>query len=123
MTPAADKTRVLVVADDAAAAEGFSFLLQLGGYAVQVCPSAGEAPAAARRWQPRLVLLDLDAAEGGYRLARQLHDLGGVVIALLGAGQALDRRRARRAGIRRHLTTPVDSYELQKLLREARGPG
>jgi CheY-like chemotaxis protein len=123
MTPVADKTRVLVVGDDTAAADSFSFLLQLWGYAVQVCPSAGEAPAAARSWQPRLVLLDFDAAAEGYRLARQFHDLGGVVIALLGAGQALNRRRARRAGIRHYLTTPVDSYELQTLLREAQGPG
>jgi CheY-like chemotaxis protein len=123
MTPAADKMRVLVVEDDAAAAHSFSFLLRLFGYAVQVCPSAGEALAAARHWQPRLVLLDFDAAEEGYRLARQLHDLGGVVIALLDAGQALDCRRARGAGIRHHLTTPVDSYELQKLLRAARGAG
>jgi CheY-like chemotaxis protein len=123
MTPAADKMGVLVVADDAAAADSFSFLLHLLGYAVQVCPSAGEALATARSWQPRLVLLDFDAAGEGYRLARQFHDLGSVVIALLGAGQALDRRRARRAGIRHHLTTPVDSYELQKLLREAQGAG
>jgi CheY-like chemotaxis protein len=119
MIPPADNMRVLVVAGDAAAAEGFSFLLQLWGYAVQVCPSAREALAAAQSWQPRLVLLDFDAAEGGYRLARQLHDLGGVVIALLRAGEALDRRRARRAGIRHQVTTPVDSYDLQKLLWEA----
>jgi CheY-like chemotaxis protein len=121
MTPVADKMRVLVVADDAAAADSFSFLLELWGYAVQVCPSAGEALAAARSWQPRVVLLDLDAAEEGYRLARQLQDPGSVVIALLDAGQALDWRRARRAGIRHQLTTPVDSYELQKVLREAQG--
>jgi hypothetical protein len=31
MTPAADKMRVLVVADDAAAADSYSFLLQLWG--------------------------------------------------------------------------------------------
>jgi CheY-like chemotaxis protein len=123
MTAPADKVRVLVVADDAAAAEGFSFLLELWGYAVQVCPSPGEAPAAARSWQPRLVLLDFDAPEERYSLARQFQDLGSVVIALLDAGQALNERRARRAGIRHHLTTPVDSYELQKLLREAQGPG
>jgi CheY-like chemotaxis protein len=84
-----------------------------------LCPTAEEALAAAQSWQPRLVLLDFDAAEGGYRLARQFHDLGGVVIALLDAGQALDRRRARRAGIRHQVTTPVESYELQKLPREA----
>jgi CheY-like chemotaxis protein len=119
MTPAADKMRVLVVADDAAAADSYSFLLQLWGYAAQLCPTAQEALAAAQNWQPRLVLLDFDAAEGGYRLARQFHDLGGVVIALLDGGQALDRRRARRAGIRHQVTTPVESYELQKLPREA----
>jgi CheY-like chemotaxis protein len=115
--------RVVVMADDTAAAEGFSFLLHLWGYAVQACPTAGEALAAARNWQPRLVLLDFGAAEGGYRLARQFHDLGVVVIALLAAGQALDGRRARRAGIRHHVTTPVDSYELQKLLRDAQRTG
>jgi CheY-like chemotaxis protein len=123
MTAPADKVRVLVVADDAAAADSFSYLLQLWGYAVQVCPSPGESPAAARSWQPRLVLLDSDAPEERYRLARQFHDLGGVVVALLGAGQALAWRRAGRAGIRHQLTTPVDSYELLKLLREAQGPG
>jgi CheY-like chemotaxis protein len=93
-----EKVPVLVVEGDAAAAESFSFLLQLCGYAVQVCPGAGEALAAARRWPPRLALLDFDAAEEGYRLARQFHGLGSVVIALLGGGQALDGRRARRAG-------------------------
>jgi CheY-like chemotaxis protein len=123
MTVPQEKVRVLVVEHDAAAADGFSFLLQLGGYAVQVCPSAGEALAATRNWQPRVVLLDFDAAAEGYRLARQFHDLGSVVIALLDAGQALNRRRARRAGIRHHFTTPVDSYELQKLLRKTQGPG
>jgi hypothetical protein len=66
---------------------------------------------------------DFGAAAEGYRLARQFHDLGSVVIALLGAGQALNRRRARRAGIRHHLATPVDSYELLKLLREAQSAG
>jgi two-component system OmpR family response regulator len=122
MTRSADKTRVLVVADDAAA-ESFDFLLRLWGYAVQVCPTAGEALEAAGDQPPQVVLLDFDVPEEGYPAARRFHELGAVVIALVDAGQALDRRCARRAGIHHHLTTPVDSYELQKLLREAEGAG
>jgi CheY-like chemotaxis protein len=122
MARSADKTRVLVVAGDAAA-ESFDFLLRLWGYAVQVCPTGGEALEAAGDQPPHVVLLDFDVPEEGYRAARRFHELGAVVIALVDAGQALDRRRARRAGILHHLTTPVDSYELQKLLREAEGAG
>jgi CheY-like chemotaxis protein len=122
MTPAADEMRVLIVAGDAAA-ESFDFLLRLWGYDVQVCPTAGEALETAGDLPPHVVLLDFDVPEEGYRAARRFHGLGAVVIALVDAGQALDRRRARRAGIRHHLTTPVDSYELQELLREAQGAG
>jgi DNA-binding response OmpR family regulator len=122
MTRSADKTRVLVVADDAAA-ESFDFLLRLWGYDVQVYPTAGEALETAGDQPPHVVLLDFDVPEEGYRAARRFHELGAVVIALVDAGQALDRRCARRAGILHHLTTPVDSYELEKRLREVQGAG
>jgi CheY-like chemotaxis protein len=118
-----EKVRVLVVEDDADAADGFSYLLHLWGYAVRVCPTAGEALEAAGEQPPQVVLLDFDVPEEGYRAARRFHELGAAVIALLDAGQALNGRRARRAGIRHHVTTPVDSYELQKLLRQAQGAG
>ncbi len=68
--------RVLVVDDNADAADGMAMLLSALGHEVQVCRSGPEALAAAPRFRPRVVLLDLGMdGMDGFETARRLRSL------------------------------------------------
>ena len=71
--------RILVVEDNADLAAGIEYNLSLEGYEVRVADDGEEAIAAAREWQPDLVLLDLMLPRRG-RLS--------VLQAIRGAGNA-----------------------------------
>jgi PAS domain S-box-containing protein len=76
--PTSRALRVLVVDDSADAADGMAMLLSALGHEVRVCRSGAEALAAAPRFRPRIVLLDLGMdGMDGFETARRLRALEG----------------------------------------------
>jgi CheY-like chemotaxis protein len=119
-------TRVLVVDDSVDTVESTARLLKLHGHEVQTACDASEAIAAALRWRPEFVLLDLSLpGMDGYQVARSLkHQVLSeetVLIAVTGHGQTEDRQRSREAGIDHHLVKPVDPDVLLALIAQCQG--
>ncbi len=105
--------RVLVVDDNADAAELLGELLVLGGYEVRTAPDGPTALEVARTFLPDVGVLDIGLpVMDGYELALRLRDrlLGTapVLIAVSGYGQPADRERSRAAGFSCHFVKPAD---------------
>ena len=116
--------RILVVDDNADAAEMLLMALELFGCEVRAVHSAHAALAMAQEFAPEVALLDIGLPDlNGYELARRLreteHGRGMRLIAATGWGQEKDRQRAFAAGFDHHLTKPIDFERL----RSALGPG
>jgi CheY-like chemotaxis protein len=125
--PESAPLRILVVDDNADAADSMAFLLELDGHEARIARDGLHAVDAAAHWTPDVVLLDIDLPKlDGYEVARRIraqpHGVNGVMlIAITGWGQDDDRRRSRDAGFDAHLTKPVDYVDLKKLLVQWRG--
>src|SRR5262249_12513593 len=117
--------RVLLIEDNADAAESLRLLLNLTGHTVAVAHAGPAGLEAARAFRPQVVLCDLGLPGGmdGYAVARALRgdpELAVLrIIALSGYGQDEDRRRSLEAGFDAHLIKPVDFAELRRLLAES----
>jgi signal transduction histidine kinase len=112
---------VLVVDDNADVAQTLGWLLHDMGHRHQVVLDPREAVAAARTFQPDVVLLDVGMpAMSGYDLCRAFRqdaDLGHLpIIAQTGWGQASDKLASTGAGFDRHLVKPVGAAELAEAL-------
>ncbi|MBP3955537.1 response regulator [Gemmata sp. G18] len=120
--------RVLVVDDNADAADSLSELLALSGHKTETAQSGPEALRAAARFRPELVFLDIGLpGMDGYEVARTLRAAPGsratVLVALTGWGTEEDRKRSAEAGFDFHLTKPVETEQLEGLLAKlARNP-
>jgi CheY-like chemotaxis protein len=131
--PDADETRggaaarVLVVDDNADAAESMGMVLELLGLEHRIAFDGPTALDLVASFEPDVMLLDIGMpGMDGYEVARRLRDLpnGSAVrlIALTGWSQPQDRERTRAAGFDHHLSKPVDIGALQALL-EGDAPG
>jgi PAS domain S-box-containing protein len=114
--------RVLIVEDNADAAETLGLLLETMGQQVRVVHDGTAAVEAARSFHPEIVLLDIGLpGMNGYEVARHLreqHDLQQpLLVALTGYGQEEDRARARDAGFDLHMVKPVEPELLKSLLQ------
>jgi PAS domain S-box-containing protein len=117
--------RVLLVDDNADAADSLRLVLDLQGHATEVAYDSASALLAVERFGPECVLLDIGLPViDGYETARRIRALpggGGIrLIALTGWGQLEDKERALAAGFDAHLTKPVDSAALTALLANGR---
>ena len=113
--------RVLVVDDNADAANSLAMLLSFRGHQTLVAYSAKEALACVEDFKPNVALLDVGLPEmNGYELAQTLRampQLGELrLVALTGYGQADDRQRALAARFDDHLVKPVDLRALERSL-------
>jgi signal transduction histidine kinase len=113
--------RVLVVDDNADAAEALASFLAMSGHETCTAHDGLEALEAARVHRPDVVLLDIGMpGMDGYELARRLRQEPNLeqllVVALTGYGQDEDRRQSCEAGIDHHLVKPVDVDALQAVL-------
>ena len=113
--------RILIVDDNADAANSLAQVLTLDGHVTESVYSARAALASAVSFRPDVVLMDLGLPEmDGYEVARRMRalpDLGALrVVALTGYGQSEDIRRSREVGIDAHLTKPVDFMALDAVL-------
>jgi CheY-like chemotaxis protein len=119
------RRRILVVDDNAVAADSLGKLLGLVfGQEVRVVYDGPSALETAAAFQPEIVLLDLGMAiMDGYEVALRLRQgpQGGKIkiVAVTGWGQDEDRRRSRENGFDLHLVKPVNAKSLRQLLADA----
>jgi PAS domain S-box-containing protein len=113
--------RVLVVDDNADAADSLAQLLKMTGYETATAYAAHEAIERAGEFAADVVLLDIGLpVMDGYEVARQIRARYGalVLVAVTGYGQASDVARAKDAGFDAHITKPVAFEDLQRVLAE-----
>jgi PAS domain S-box-containing protein len=103
---------VLVVEDNADAADSLAMLLQLQGHTACIARDGAEALRSAQEFTADVAFIDIGLPGiDGYEVARRLRGMdsfqGAFLVAMSGYGQAEDKQRAREAGFDQHLTKPV----------------
>ncbi|MES2759363.1 MAG: response regulator [Pseudomonadota bacterium] len=116
--------RVLVVDDNADAAESLAALLTMLGHAPMVARDGPGGLAMVKQYRPDLVFLDIGLpGMSGHEVARAIRatpELAKVVlVALTGWGASGDLLQAEDAGFDRHLTKPVSLESLRDAVRAA----
>jgi PAS domain S-box-containing protein len=116
--------RVLVVDDNADAADSLVALLEALGHTTWVARDGPEGLNLALGVQPDLVLLDIGLpGMSGYEVARAIRRNQGVrqivLIALTGWGAQSDQEQSHEAGFDQHLTKPVSLEALEQALAAA----
>jgi CheY-like chemotaxis protein/two-component sensor histidine kinase len=115
------KRSIVVVDDNADAAESMAMLLRTIGHDVRVQLDGTAALQEITARMPDIVLLDIGLPGlNGYEVARRLRDHPGGdalrIYALTGYGQEDDRRRSMQAGFDGHLVKPVIPSDLFALV-------
>jgi PAS domain S-box-containing protein len=124
--PASSKHRILVVDDNADAADSLTMLLKFGGHQVDVAHDGLTALDKAKLQTPEVVFLDVGMPRmDGLEVARRMRQLPetetAVLVALTGWGSDEDRRRTREAGFDFHMVKPVTHVAVDQLLAEVDG--
>ena len=117
MEAASMARRILVVDDNADAADSLAVLLGIWGHNAKIAHDGVAALEIAREFEPELVFLDIELPKmNGYEVARRLREQAGParakLIALSGYGAERDRQRSKEAGFALHLVKPVDPKSL-----------
>lgn len=115
------RLRVLVVDDNADAADISALLLRSWDYAVCTAHDGRDALQKAARFRPHVILLDIGLpGMNGYEVARRIRQDPQLktahLVAITGYGQNADRQRSKEAGFDDHLVKPVESAALKALL-------
>jgi PAS domain S-box-containing protein len=118
-----DALKVMVVDDNADAAEMLAMFLEAIGHQVFVEHSPRKALERAKVERPHVSLLDIGLPDmDGNELARHLRaqpeTAKSILVAITGYGQEQDRNNALDAGFDYHFMKPVDSAKLASLLNE-----
>ena len=113
--------RILVVDDNRDSADSVAMMLELMGNEICTAYDGAEAIAAAARFGPDVVLLDIGLPKlNGFEVCRRLRaqpQAGAlVIIAQTGWGQDEDRRRTLAAGFNYHMVKPIDPIALMQVL-------
>ena len=116
--------KVMVVDDNADAAEMLAMYVEALGHEVSVEYSSIKAVGLAQSVRPDVCLLDIGLPDmDGYELARRLREdpatAAAILVAVTGYGQEQDRNRTRAAGFDHHFVKPIDTAALAELLRKA----
>lgn len=122
--PAAAR-RILVVDDSSDVAVSLAVYLRMTGNEVETAHDGLEGVAAAERFRPEVVLLDigmptLDGHDACRTMRERPWGKAMVIVALSGCGQDDDRRRSKEAGFDAHLVKPIDLATIQRLLVDPR---
>jgi PAS domain S-box-containing protein len=119
------RRRVLIVDDMKDGALSLAALLRLDGHEVEVAYDGEEGIAAAERFRPDVILLDIGLPKlSGYEVCRHIRQQpwgsGIFLIALTGWGQEHDRQRTGEAGFHHHIVKPADPAKLARMLDSLR---
>lgn len=118
-----DERIVLIVDDNADAADTMALLLNTYGHTAHTACDAASALASARSHVPDVILLDIGLPGiDGYEVARMLRREAAFsatrLIAITGYGSERDRDKALAAGFDHHLVKPADIQQLLGLIAE-----
>jgi PAS domain S-box-containing protein len=113
--------RVLVVDDNADAAESLAELVKLFGHHVEIAYDGPSAVEKARAYAPDVVLCDIGLpGMDGYEVAKALRAShasdGARLVAVSGYAGAEDIRRAKESGFDAHVAKPADPERIERLL-------
>lgn len=114
-----DAKRILIVDDNADAADSLALLLGLDGHTAHPVYGSMDALESMGTFDPEVILLDIGLpGMDGYEVVRRMRARGSKaqIVALTGYGQTNDQARARAAGFDAHLVKPVDLDLLRKHL-------
>jgi CheY-like chemotaxis protein len=117
--------RVLVVEDNADAAESLGSVLRYWGYEVRIVHDGFAALSEMIHFSAHVVLADLGLpGMTGFELAERLADKDVLLIATTAYGDDAARRLAKNAGFREHFVKPLDLPAIHQVLEErAHAPG
>ena len=121
----AAKRDILIVEDNADAADTLRRLLELSGHRVRVARDGVAGLEALLSECPQIALVDVGLPRmDGYELARRMRtSMNGralpFMVAVTGYGLPEDRERALASGFDEHLTKPVDAAALARVLAKA----
>ena len=115
------RRKILVVDDNADAAESLAALLRISGHDTRMAHDGHAAVETAEQFHPDVVFLDigmpiLDGHETAKLIRQQPWGKDMVLVALTGWGQSEDRRRSKDAGFNHHLVKPADPAVVEQLL-------
>ena len=114
------KSRILVVEDNTALAEGLAYNLRHEGHDVRIAEDGESGLADARQWSPDLVILDLmlPRLDGYGVLAAIREDRNEVPVIILSArGEEADKVRGFRLDADQYVTKPFGVLELLERVR------
>lgn len=119
--PAASAMRVLIVDDNADAAEMLGLAMNELGRDIRIGYDGASALQIVESFEPQPAVLDIGLpVMDGYELAQHLRQRAGVatlrLVALTGYGQKSDIERALQAGFDEHIIKPIDLGSLGELL-------
>ncbi|MEO2091520.1 MAG: response regulator, partial [Gemmataceae bacterium] len=122
--PSSALKRVLVVDDNADAADSLALLLEMSGHTVRTAHDGEAAVAAAGEFRPHVVLCDIGLPKiSGHEVCRRIRGQpwgrGLTLVAVTGRGMEVDKRTALESGFDHHLTKPVDPTAVVSLLAAA----
>lgn len=111
--------RILIVDDNADAADTLALVLRARGHRAEMVYGSAAALARLETFDAEVVLLDIGLPQmDGYEVARSLRAKGSraMLVALTGYAQEEDRKQAQAAGFDAHLAKPVDFGALDRVL-------
>jgi PAS domain S-box-containing protein len=113
--------KILIVDDNADAADTLAMLLALEGHDTTVAYESDAALKIAASFRPDIVLLDIGLpGMNGFEVARAMRAMpemqGAYLIALTGYGKSEDQQRTKAAGFDDHLVKPVEPPTLMQAL-------
>jgi len=121
MADSSVRRKVLVVDDNADAANSMGKLLEVCGYDMKIAYDSEEALDLADSYLPDIVLLDIGLpTRDGYQVAREIRKRYPgrriLLVAVSGYGQDEDKRKSREAGFDCHFTKPIDFASIKNII-------
>lgn len=116
------KRRVLVVDDHVDTVDALATLLEMLGCEAEVARAGIQAIDVAESFDPDIVMLDIELPDiSGFEVARMLreHHPNRYIVAATGLATPAVRERALSAGCDEHVTKPVSSKDIRKILKQS----